>query len=78
MFWLQDGANIVKKMKGVFCFRVKGKDGKEGIWIVDAKNGNGSVSFGGPGKVQRHSVYKTCFCHMRTAKVQISLQAYQV
>lgn len=46
----QDGANIVKKMKGVFCFRVKGKDGKEGIWVVDAKNGNGSVSFGGPAK----------------------------
>ena len=46
----QDGPNIVKKMKGVFCFRVKSKDGKEGIWIVDAKNGNGSVSYGGPGK----------------------------
>lgn len=48
-FYLQDGANIVKKMKGVFCFRVKNKDGKEGIWIVDAKNGTGSVTFGGPG-----------------------------
>ncbi|KAL4235600.1 sterol carrier protein 2 [Mactra antiquata] len=46
----KDGANIVKKMKGVFCFRVKNKSGKEGIWIVDAKNGNGSVSFGGPAK----------------------------
>ena len=45
----QDGVNLVKKMKGVFCFRVKGKGGKEGIWIVDAKNGAGSVSFGGPG-----------------------------
>ena len=41
--------NLVKKMKGVFCFRVKSKGGKEGIWIVDAKNGAGSVSFGGPG-----------------------------
>ena len=51
MTCLQDGANIVKKMKGVFCFRVKGKDGKEGIWVVDAKNGNGSVSFGGPGRL---------------------------
>ncbi|XP_052774336.1 sterol carrier protein 2-like isoform X3 [Mya arenaria] len=46
----RDGANIVKKMKGVFCFRVKGDNGKEGIWIVDAKNGTGSVSFGGPAK----------------------------
>lgn len=33
----------------MFCFRVKNKDGKEGIWIVDAKNGTGSVTFGGPG-----------------------------
>ncbi|XP_071116602.1 sterol carrier protein 2-like [Haliotis cracherodii] len=41
-----DGSNIVKKMKGVFCFKVKGAGGKEGIWIVDAKNGSGSVTFG--------------------------------
>ncbi|XP_060593750.1 sterol carrier protein 2-like [Ruditapes philippinarum] len=46
----KDGANIVKKMKGVFCFRVKNAQGKEGIWIVDAKNGTGSVSHGGPAK----------------------------
>ncbi|XP_053394747.1 sterol carrier protein 2-like isoform X3 [Mercenaria mercenaria] len=46
----KDGANIVKKMKGVFCFRVKNADGKEGIWVVDAKNGAGSVSYGGPAK----------------------------
>ena len=42
----QDGQAWVKKMKGVFCFKVKGSDGKEGIWVVDAKNGNGSVKFG--------------------------------
>jgi len=35
----------VKKIKGVFCFKVK-KDGQEGVWVVDAKNGNGSVKFG--------------------------------
>lgn len=33
-------------MKGVFCFKVKGSGGKEGVWVVDAKNGNGSVKFG--------------------------------
>ena len=38
-------------MKGVFCFRVKNKEGKEGIWIVDAKNGSGAVSYGGPGQI---------------------------
>nr|XP_022317931.1 non-specific lipid-transfer protein-like isoform X1 [Crassostrea virginica] len=42
----KDGQAWVKKMKGVFCFKVKGSDGKEGIWVVDAKNGNGSVKFG--------------------------------
>ena len=36
-------------MKGVFCFQVKGDSG-EGIWIVDCKNGSGSVKFGGPVK----------------------------
>lgn len=33
-------------MKGVFCFKVKNNDGTEGVWVVDAKNGNGSVKFG--------------------------------
>lgn len=42
----QDGTNIVKKMKGVFAFKVKGAGGKEGLWIVDVKNGNGAVKFG--------------------------------
>ncbi|XP_076440938.1 sterol carrier protein 2-like [Babylonia areolata] len=42
----QDGLNIVKKMKGVFAFKVKGPGGKEGFWIVDVKNGNGAVKFG--------------------------------
>jgi len=42
-----NGENIVKKMKGVFCFRVKGgPDGKEGIWVVDVKSGKGSVKYG--------------------------------
>ena len=34
----------------MLCFQVKGAN-TEGIWIVDAKNGNGSVKFGGPGKL---------------------------
>lgn len=42
----KDGASWVKKMRGVFCFRVKSKDGAEGVWVVDAKNGSGSVTFG--------------------------------
>ena len=37
---------MVKKVNGIFCFKVKnGPGGKDGTWIVDVKNGNGSVKF---------------------------------
>ncbi|RXN00677.1 Non-specific lipid-transfer protein [Acipenser ruthenus] len=40
-----DGNQFVKKIGGVFAFKVKdGPGGKEGTWIVDVKNGKGSVS----------------------------------
>jgi sterol carrier protein 2 len=45
----QNGADYVKKINGVFCFKLKNGD-KEGVWIVDAKNGTGSVSFNPDGK----------------------------
>lgn len=35
----------MKKIGGVFAFKVKdGPGGKEATWIVDVKNGNGSVT----------------------------------
>ncbi|MGH0164789.1 UNVERIFIED_CONTAM: hypothetical protein FKN15_067703 [Acipenser sinensis] len=41
----EDGNQFVKKIGGVFAFKVKdGPGGKEGTWIVDVKNGKGSVS----------------------------------
>ncbi|XP_036409997.1 non-specific lipid-transfer protein [Megalops cyprinoides] len=41
----EDGEQFVKKIGGVFAFKVKdGPDGKEATWIVDVKNGKGSVS----------------------------------
>jgi len=44
----QDGANLVKKVNGIYGFKVSGgPDGKEATWIVDVKNGNGSVEFEG-------------------------------
>ncbi|ESP03267.1 hypothetical protein LOTGIDRAFT_199394 [Lottia gigantea] len=46
----KDGANIVKKMNGIFCFNVKNGAGQTGTWYVDAKNGKGSVTFGGDKK----------------------------
>jgi sterol carrier protein 2 len=41
----KDGANIVKKVNGVFCFKVKGPADQEAVWVVDAKNGSGAVKF---------------------------------
>jgi len=45
----ENGADYVKKINGIFCFKLKSGD-KEGVWVVDAKNGNGSVSFNPTGK----------------------------
>uniref|UniRef100_A0A4W3K6H6 Sterol carrier protein 2 n=1 Tax=Callorhinchus milii TaxID=7868 RepID=A0A4W3K6H6_CALMI len=42
----QEGESLVSKIGGVFAFKVKeGPDGKEGLWVVDVKNGSGSVDF---------------------------------
>jgi len=46
---LKENADLVKKVNGVFCFKLKSGD-KEGVWIVDAKNGSGSVKFDPSGK----------------------------
>ncbi|KAG8132417.1 putative Non-specific lipid-transfer protein [Naja naja] len=40
----EEGEEYVKKIGGVFAFKVKdGPEGKEAIWIVDVKNGKGCV-----------------------------------
>jgi len=40
----QNGADIVKKVNGVFCFKVKSNN-KEATWIVNLKSGSGFVKF---------------------------------
>ncbi|KAG8436888.1 hypothetical protein GDO86_007834 [Hymenochirus boettgeri] len=41
----EDGEQFVKKIGGVFAFKVKdGPGGKEATWVVDVKNGKGSVA----------------------------------
>lgn len=43
-----EGGDIVKKIKGIFCFKVSdGPGGERATWFVDCKNGNGSVTRGG-------------------------------
>lgn len=42
---LQEGEQLVKKIGGVFAFKVNdGPDGREATWVVDVKNGKGSVT----------------------------------
>ena len=52
----KDGANLVKKVKGIFGFKVKDTNGKDHLWIVDAKNGNGKVEFNGKGTQLHNNV----------------------
>lgn len=44
-----DGPSMVKKIKGSFLFKITGSDGKVVEWLVDLKNGNGTVTKS-PGK----------------------------
>ena len=45
-----EGEDLVKKIKGVFAFKVKGQQGNTITWIVDVKNGSGKVELNGNGK----------------------------
>merc|ERR1711911_354391 len=40
----ENGAEMTKKVGGVFLFKVTGEKGATASWIVDAKNGSGSVA----------------------------------
>jgi len=44
---VQDGATLVKKVKGIFLFKITGSGGTESQWLVDLKNGKGSVKNSG-------------------------------
>lgn len=43
------GKDLIKKVNGVFLFKVAGDGGKTATWVVDAKNGSGSVRVGKDG-----------------------------
>lgn len=47
---LDDKENIIERVRGIYCFKVTNTQGKEGMWIIDAKNGKGSITFYGTGK----------------------------
>lgn len=47
----------MKKVKGIYLFKITdGPDGKEGVWTVDVKNGNGAVAYGSNGKMLEHII----------------------
>lgn len=46
---LDDKDNVIEKVRGIYCFKVTNKSGQEGMWIIDAKNGKGSITFYGTG-----------------------------
>jgi len=45
----EDKENLIERVRGIYCFKVTNSSGKEGMWIIDAKNGKGSVTFYGTG-----------------------------
>lgn len=55
---LDDKENLIEKVRGIYCFKVTNSSGKEGMWIIDAKNGKGSVTFYGKGMdVHKYTSY---------------------
>lgn len=49
---LDDKENHIERVRGIYCFKVVNSSGKEGMWIIDAKNGKGNVTFYGTGTYQ--------------------------
>nr|BAN20618.1 non-specific lipid-transfer protein-like [Riptortus pedestris] len=46
----EDKDNLIEKVRGIYCFKVKNSQGKEGMWIINAKTGKGSVTYNGTEK----------------------------
>ena len=42
--YVQEGPNLVKKVRGSYLFKITGSNGNVVDWLVDLKNGNGSVT----------------------------------
>ena len=53
----EDGTALVGRVKGIYLFKVKGgPNGAEGKWILDAKNGSGSVEWEGQGSIDIQTI----------------------
>jgi len=47
---IDDKENLIEKVRGIYCFKVKNSGGKEGMWIINAKVGKGKVEYNGKDK----------------------------
>uniref|UniRef100_A0A0A9X8Z3 Sterol carrier protein 2 n=1 Tax=Lygus hesperus TaxID=30085 RepID=A0A0A9X8Z3_LYGHE len=45
-----DSENLIESVRGIFCFKVKNNQGKEGMWIINCKTGKGSITYNGKEK----------------------------
>ena len=64
-FSLQDGEKLVKEIKGSYLFQLKdGEGGASGEFLVDLKNGSGSIKYfeAGKGKGDCQIAVKVSFC----------------
>lgn len=51
-----DKDNLIENVRGIYCFKVKNAKNQEGMWIINAKTGKGSVTYRGKGN------FVTLFC----------------
>lgn len=45
----EDTDNLIERHRGIYGFKVKKSNGEEGLWIINAKVGKGSVEFNSKG-----------------------------
>lgn len=57
----EDKENMIEKVRGIYCFKVKNTAGKEGMWIINAKIGKGKVEYNGKGEISKEVVRHHCF-----------------
>lgn len=57
----EDKDNLIENVRAIYCFKVKNNDGKEGMWIINAKTGKGSVTYYGKGLKMIYIIYFNYF-----------------
>lgn len=46
----EDKENLIDAVRGIYCFKVKNAKNEQGMWIINAKTGKGSVTYKGTGE----------------------------